>query len=381
MHFKRLALLAPAFSLILPFLASCKGVRIGDDEGYGLTTVSLRLTPENYGKLNAQLFSKRPADANIHIHGGVKVDCHISYAGRSSLDAYRKSYDLFFCKKRYKNRSAYRLSAQNIDKSMVRAILGYNAFRKMGLDAPDADVASAYINREYIGLYLLLETVDKEFFEAHGRSVRDIYKAKFGNAGFRQDFSNNLPEAFSYEGSPDNFAILAGLYQALWKTTTDEDFSREVEKILDVDSFFAYMATSLSIAHWDGFDNNYFLVLDRGKNKLVTVPWDLDRIWEKTDSLGPEHLVGRNELLIRFLKIESYQKRFAAAIDKVRELYPVDQILEDMKQIQTRTAEAYKNDPILNYVSPQDKVFQDLNDRILAWDESMKTYRATLPQP
>lgn len=370
----------PSLLFALGFLlASCKNISFGeDDDSHGLTLVSLRLTSENYGRLNAQLFSKRPADANIQIRSGMDVNCRISYAGRSTLDAYRKSFDLHFCKERYKGRSLYRLSAQNIDRTMVRAILGYSAFRKMGLDAPEAEPVSAYINREYLGLYLLLETVDDEFFRAHGRSVRDIYKARYGNASFKQELSNNLPEAFSYEGSPDNFTLLAGVYEALWKSGSDDEFSEKIDRLLDVDAFLAYMATALYIAHWDGFDNNYFLVFDSGKNRLVTVPWDLDRIWEKTDSLGPEGLVNRNELLLRFLKIERYRQKFAAALDRVQELYPLQQILDDMRHYQGRTAEAYRNDPVLNFLSPQDKVFEELESRITSWDARVKEYRGTL---
>jgi len=359
-------------------LSACKGVHFNEENSYGLKLVSLKISPEEHGLLNGQLLSKRPAQVQISLAGEFKVNCSASYAGRSSLDSYRKSYDLNFCDESYNKRSHYRLSAQAIDKTMVRSLVGYGVFKFLGLEVPKAEPATAYINKKYLGLYVFMETINKEFFKARKVGIEEMYKARYGNASFRQEFASRLPEAFSYDGKgEDNYVLIESIYKMLWLEPRDDLFVEQLEGVLDMDSFLSYMATALFINHWDGFDNNYFLVFDTDKKKMITVPWDLDRIWEKPSDFKAEDLLVRNELLTRLLKVESYHDKFVAKVAKLLAEFPVDRLILEVQKRQETAREAYGQDPILSRY--QTSAFAELEQNIRIWDLEMKAFVARYP--
>jgi spore coat protein H len=375
---KRFSISKSLLFLCLPLAFSCKSIHFSEEQDYGVRLVSLEISPEEYGLLNGQLLSKRPAQVSVRVAGEFKVDCNASYAGRSSIDAYRKSYDIDFCNEKYNKRSHYRLSSQAIDKTMLRSIIGYELFKEMKLEVPKTEFASAYINKKYQGLYLFMETVDKEFFKAHKVPVYEIYKARYGNAGFRQDFASKLSEAFSYDGKgEDNFTYLEELYKLLWLEANEEVFVEKLKAMFDVDGFLAYTAVALSINHWDGFDNNYFLAFDQDQRKLTTVPWDLDRIWEKPDIYEPENLLERNLLLVRMLKAPEFKTTFLKKLRKIQDKFPVDTLIARAQELEGTAKNAYADDPILGRYKPA--AFEELHAHMRIWDEKMKAYLAKNP--
>ncbi len=353
--------------------SGCKGIHFNEEQSYGLRLVTLDITPEEYGLLNGQLLSKRPAQVGVRIAGEFEVNCSASYAGRSSLDSYRKSYDVNFCDKEYHKRSHYRLSAQAMDKTMLRSLIGYEVFKSLGLEVPMAEQSAAYINNKYLGVYLFMETIDKEFFKVHKFEVNEIYKARYGNASFHEKFASKLPEAFSYEGrGKDNYVFLEMIYKILWLEARDDYFAARLDAILDIDSFLSYMAVAVYLNHWDGFDNNYFLAFDENRKKLVTVPWDLDRIWEKPDEFAVKDLTGRNALLTRLLGIASYKNAFLTKVTKLSVDFPLDKLVLVAQVKEAAAHDAYAEDPILSRYRAS--AFQELADKMKIWDLKIKDY-------
>ncbi|MBC7531703.1 MAG: CotH kinase family protein [Oligoflexus sp.] len=369
---------AVALAFMALFSSSCKGIHFNEENSYGLRLVSLDITPEEYGLLNGQLLSKRPAAVEVKVAGEFEVNCSASYAGRSSLDSYRKSFDLNFCDKKYNQRSHYRLSAQVIDKTMVRSLMGYDLFKAMDLETVKAEAASAYINSKYLGVYIFMETIDKEFFKARKLNVEGIYKARYANAGFRQDYASKVAQAFSYDGKgKDDFTSIDEIYKVLWLEPMDDQFGLKIDKLLDIDSFLSYAAVALYIEHWDGFDNNYFLAFDIDKKKLVTVAWDLDRIWEKPEDYAPEDLLSRNALLARLLKIPAYHRTFITKVNKLNGDFPSDKLIAMAQKYEEKSREAYGNDPILSRY--QKTAFEELQKNISAWSVKIEEYLGRNP--
>lgn len=370
-----LSKLVLASSLIL---ASCKGIHFSEEDSYGLKLVTMDISPEEHGLLEGQLFSKRPVQVNIKIAGELKVYCRVSYAGRSSLDAYRKSYDLDFCNEKYNKRSAYRLSAQAIDKTMARSMIGYEVFEAAGLEVPKAELASAYLNKKYLGVYVFMENVDKEFYKAHKISIDQAYKARYGNASFRSDWASKPFEAFSYDGKgEDNFVLIQEIYRLLYNEMDDAAFAGKIEKLVDIDSFLSYMAGAVVLGHWDGFDNNYFLTHDTDKKKLITTPWDLDRIWEKPNENDVDGLISKNFLLVRILKNEGFQKIFVGKIQKLSSDFSADKLAQMLKDLEIKAKDAYTKDPILSQY--QATAYVELESNIRAWDLKVKDYLTRNP--
>jgi spore coat protein CotH len=367
-----------AFTMgILLFLSACGDMNESKVEGYGLPVVQIEMNSETLGLLLGQVTSKRPVAAEVKMQGDIKMKCEVSFAGQSSLNDYRKSLNLRSCKNHPQEQTRFRLAAQNRDKTTNRALLAYEMFARTGLSVPTTELVAAYMNHDYLGVYLLTEPISSEYFQRRGIQVADIYQSKFGNAGFRKEFSSNLSEAFDYEGDgKDNYSALQGIYKSLWDNLSDEEFERRINLQIDVENFMAYMATAVYTAHWDGFDNNYFMALDKTKKKLIVAPWDLDRVWEKAFEFSPADFLPRNQLLFRMMTIESFRKVFIKKIDLLLADFTVEKQLSNLqiKKIYSKTALAQDkiNGPDL------EESFSGFEEQITVWNEKIRAFRNTL---
>lgn len=364
-------------SLLLALSVGCKTLPLKDEPDYGLLRVSLSMSPEELGTLKNSVGSKDPVVADIHIPGHLKVTCRVSYAGRSSLDDYRKSFNLYFCGQRFRKRSGYRLSAQSIDQSLMRSLLGYPLFSSLGLMTPRVEQVAAYLNRSYLGLYLLLEKIDNQFFVVRDKSVGEIYKAQFGNSGFTQDFASRLKEAFSEESSSESYSLLEQLYLSLWQTTDDQLFLQEIQGFFDVEAFMNYAAAAVYLCHWDGLNNNFYLAFDKNTQKLVTVPWDLDRIWEKTSQYQPDDIVATNALLQRLLKIREPRQMYKQALDQLGKNFDQTTLKNRIEAISLESQAAFMEDRVLSRLSSIDGRRLELEQNTSEWLEKVSKYRAT----
>lgn len=363
-------------SLILLMGTSCRSLALKEEADFGLRRVSLEASPEDFGLLQGQVLSKRPVKASIHIDRGVQVDCTIAYAGGGSLEHYRKSFDLGLCDARFNQRNEYRVSAQDYDPTVLRALLAFPLYAALGLEVPELEPASLYLNKNYLGLYLLSETVSRDFFTVRGYQTGVIYKARFGNGGFQADFLTRMPEAFSVEGE-DDYALLRGLYELTTVPSAPEVYAAEIGRLLDVDLFLRYMAANLYTCQWDGFHNNYFLALDEKKKKLIVAPWDMDRTWEQTSKWNPRDLVYVNRILERLLEDPASREKLRGLLVQLQGEFPLSRLQEELARWGALTAEAYAADPVLKR-RPQAEVLAELNARMEEWLEKIADYVASL---
>jgi spore coat protein CotH len=101
---------------------------------------------------------------------------------------------------------------------------------------------------------------------------------------------------------------------------------------VDLDRYVNYLAATVLIQHWDGFNKNHLMLYDgRGSHKWFVVPWDLDRTfgdhWNGSFTearlpilLGTRRLpgvTGWNRLEERFFSEPSLRARF---LDRLSEL-------------------------------------------------------------
>lgn len=369
-------------SLLAVFLLTlgCFGLPLKEQHDYGLARISIDVEPEQLGLLNSQIQSKRPVKGEAEIPGRWQGDCRVSFAGRSSLDNYRKSLELGDCDELFNSRTSLRVSAQSVDQTMLRSRLGYPIFAALQLEVPRAESVSAYLNRDYMGLYLLLELVDREFFETRGYDVKDIYKARYGNAGFKPEFNNRIPEAFSYEGKPDDFTLMRVVYDAVVGISDDRVFYQTIDRWLDIDSFLRYTAAAIFMCHWDGMNNNYYLVLDKRKQKLFVVPWDLDRIWERNDLMDPDDFADLNLLFERLLQIPESRQRLRQILNELETQFPLSRLLAEVDKLGAETAAAYSADPSLSKI-PQEEALGALKGRIEDWYGEVQSFNERLLSP
>ncbi len=363
--------------LLLLSQMSCRSLRSTEQDNYGLPLVSLHLNPEDLGQLSNQSMSKRPVPARITIRPDLDTPGEIAFAGRSSLDAYRKSLQLEFGQGLYRERSRSRLSAQLMDTSMLRSMLAAEVFQVLQVPVSELEWVSAYLNLRFLGLYLLIENVDTSFFQRRSLPIRELYKAKFGNAAFRVAELSQLSESFTEEAGLDRDVFLRELYVRIWDDANELSLRERISPLLDVDLFLRYMAAAVFMDHFDGFSNNYYLAFDSKRKLLLTIPWDFDRVWEKTSEQEPQNLVELNQLLSKLLQEDESRQRFILFLEQLLTQFSDEYCEQRIQSFQTRIAAAHSADPVLQRV-PLTERSQELTRNLRLWRTKLQRYLESL---
>lgn len=229
------------------------------------------------------------------------------------------------------------------DPTLIRDVISYDIFAKMGVPSPRASIVDLYLNDHHLGVYTMAEAVDASFLSRYFTDTSgNLYKPEVSSArldwteknayksfgffgmaapqsepenpaleqnwggGRLADILNALEDddtASEYRSEdeteaktssyamPRNFIEGAGLktnqgdpdHSALFKllevlnTEPSENFSREIEKVLDVEETLRFLAVSTGIVHLDnyiGIGHNTYLYEVNGKFSVI--PWDLN---------------------------------------------------------------------------------------------------------
>ncbi len=188
-------------------------------------------------------------------------------------------------------------------------------FEAAGVPAPRAAHAVVELNGRRLGLYVLIEGIDKHFLRRYfqdpdgnlydGHSATDVHRGLQINSG---------------DTPADRSALVA-----LAKAAQEPDLDRRLaalQKTLDVDRFLSFLAVEIMTGHWDGYAlnrNNYRVFHDRTQNRMVFLPQGIDQAFHRqTMPIVPpmQGLVARSVLEIPQLRTR-YQERMAQLLTNV----------------------------------------------------------------
>jgi spore coat protein CotH len=206
------------------------------------------------------------------------------------------------------------------DPAFMREILRYELFRQMDVPAPRAEFIDLWVNEIHLGLYTMVEQVDKVFIENNfqytngnlykpekpagnlawtkadlgedaddssgdinigGGSLDDIIDVINGDSGDDDDSNGDSTSLIEQMGLKTNenksdHSLLYSLLDIL-NNEPDSTFHSKIEQVLDVDKVLRYLAVSTVMVHLDnyiGSGENYYLYNNDGK--FVIIPWDLN---------------------------------------------------------------------------------------------------------
>ena len=205
---------------------------------------------------------------------------------------------------------------------LLRARLASELFAEMGVPAPRTAFAEVWVNGDRLGVYALVEHVDRTFLRRHfdsadgnlykpsgaagpldwteaelaghdrrgarpmavnlgGGSIGDLFEAvgqgRDGTAAadFAPDDRIAAAGLKTNENRPDHAALLRFL--EVLNDEPDSSFPRAIERVLDVDAALRFLAVSAVTVHLDsylGSARNYYLYETAGRFTLV--PWDMN---------------------------------------------------------------------------------------------------------
>jgi spore coat protein CotH len=190
------------------------------------------------------------------------------------------------------------------DPSQLHERVSMKLFARLGIAASREAHARLFVNNEYVGLYTIVESVDKVFLERHfGQSDGYLYKYDYD--------ADDPPHYFEYSGpdpalySPKPFqpetheldpdpAPIAALMRAI-QETPDRDFTAVMSRYLDMGAFMVHVAVENFLADEDGIvgnygvNNFYFYRLEESTRSLF-IPWDKSEAFKG----GPRHGIWHN---------------------------------------------------------------------------------------
>ena len=216
-------------------------------------------------------------------------DVGVRYKGNSSYWAGGPKYSFKVDFNRYvQGQTFHGLKKLNFnnnfgDPSMMRERITYGLHRSAGVVAPRTAHANLYVNGTYMGVYTVIEQVDKTFLDDRlGDDSGNLYKAH-GPKGTLEWLG---PQKSSYEwtyelktneaaGDYSNFINFLDVLN----NTSDPAFQTSIDGIFNVDSFLSWLAVDVLCSHLDnysGLGNNYYLYDNPSTGKFEFIPWDLN---------------------------------------------------------------------------------------------------------
>lgn len=247
-----------------------------------------------------------------------------------------------------------------VEKSLMRPKIAfdlYDSFRQPGWKriAPQGRHVEVILNGNYIGVYLLVEHIDRDFlalqdFDKNESYNSLLYRAKNKNANFSR---YNNPDALYRKGYED---IIGGIqpldkerdpirgwssgyeqrhpnpdkYGEYWSLlkdfstfvayAPDDEFERRIVQFLDIDRFINMWIFIQLVDDSDGLYQNRYLVREKGKDSLwYFVPWDKDGILGRDFKMQKRSwaIWLKSNLFSRCMKIHWFREAFKNTWDSL----------------------------------------------------------------
>jgi spore coat protein H len=165
------------------------------------------------------------------------------------------------------------------DASYIRETLAYHVYAACGVPASRSRLVQLQINGQFRGVYVEVEQVDKTLLAHFQLKGASLYKATSdNNEADERDHGREAAFAAHYENetqATNGLHELRAFCHELAVTTNAVEFFNQR---LDLEKYINFLAATVLIQHWDGYNKNHFMVYDRrGSGKWLAWPWDLDR--------------------------------------------------------------------------------------------------------
>ncbi|HYH64802.1 MAG TPA: CotH kinase family protein [Urbifossiella sp.] len=218
-------------------------------------------------------------------------------AARTARKSFKIDLDRAGGSGRFAGSKSINLHCEVTDPSRCREVLGYEVYRAAGVPAPRTALAEVRLtvpgkhDKELLGLYTLVESVDKAFLKDRfgddtGLLMKPENLREFDDRG---DDWNRYKAQYAPKREPtkDEAKRVIGFARLVHKAD-DATFKKDIGSYLDVDNYLRFVAATSFIANTDNlfFGHNYCLYLHPKTHRLHVIPWDLDRAFANFPILG-----------------------------------------------------------------------------------------------
>ena len=229
------------------------------------------------------------------------------------------------------------------DPSMLKERVMMRFYNEMGIAAPRVVNARLFVNNQLVGLYGVVEPIDKRFLQRHFNE-NDGYLFEFhytDRYGFEYLGSELEKYAEFFEPKTHEHDSVAALYRPIRELTwaisesSGSVFVSAVSEYLDLRTFLTQLAVENFLADNDSLlgawgMNNFYLYRFEGKMLSQLIPWDKDSSFQAAD-YDIWTNVETNTLARRALSERALVKIYLDALSRCAELAlrPADRNAED----------------------------------------------------
>ena len=279
-------------------------------------------------------------------------------------------FNKFVAKQEFYGLSRIGLNNSIQDPSYVNEALCTQFFRDIGVPAARVTHAWVHLNGRDLGMYVLVEGINKDFLRRH-------FKSDSGNLyeGYTQDIDEDLDQDNGEDISQSDLRALA---KAARDPNSNERLER-LNKLMDVDRFISMMAGEILTVHWDGYwinKNNYRIYHDVATDRITIFPHGMDNMFSQPTWSWRPTMSG---LLTRAILLTSEgQRRYRERISSMLTNHFRGEILTNrVNQIadSIRPVIAERN---ASGLKEWEQYVSGLREKIIAREQSVRTQLAAL---
>ncbi len=233
----------------------------------------------------------------------------------------RVDFDRYTTSQTFLGLKSFVLRNNTQDSTNMHERISMLLFRRLGEPASREAHTKMYVNDQYVGLFTLVESVDKPFLKrAFGEDTGYLYKYDYPTDGtpyYLQDKGSDpgayVPLPFKPETneSDPHGEFIVQFVQAI-NQSSDAAFLSAVSAFLDLKKFLRHVAVEIFVGDYDGFLGNYginnFYFYRFNNQKLFTfIPWDKSEAFLAGPDSSIFHNIGdvgdpqKNRLMTRVL--------------------------------------------------------------------------------
>jgi len=266
-----------------------------------LAVHDLRLTmkAEDWATLQAHYLEDTYYRADMQWRGQVVPIVGVRSRGSGSRNPYKPGLKIDFARyldQKFVGLKSVVLANAIQDPAMLKQRASMLMFARMGMPAPRVTHVRVFVNDAYLGLYMLIEPIDKTFLasafvaDQNGKKENDGYLYEYAwKDAYEWDYLGSDLQIYADLFEPktretDAPSLLYGQLDDFFRTfneVRDSDFEAAVGEFLDLGTFVRYLAVENFIAERDGFlgywgPNNFYMYRFQGRKLMQVIPWDKD---------------------------------------------------------------------------------------------------------
>ena len=367
---KRAAIILTGLVVTIALAARVAGAQTADAlfASQDLQRVDLFLHSADWAKLKAEFQTNTYYPADLTLNGQTVRNIGIRSRGRGSRSSnkpgLRVDFDRYTTAQRFLGLKSFVLDNVTQDASGVHEAVAMAFYARLGIPAPRTIPTRLYVNNEYAGLYVIVESVDKEMlarvFGAIGEDTQNdgyLYEFKwmddwkFGYLGDGLSEYKLRFEPTTHESKSDEelYRPIETLIR-LANTTPTDRIAAELGPRLDIPAVIRFIAAQVFLAETDGFlggfgINNFYLYRLENSDVHTFIAWDADNTFYHPE-YSIDSGVDSNVLMRDLMGVPEYNAMFFAEMRRNVELAEADDWLntEAIRQLQ-RIDTAMKEDP------------------------------------